>query len=160
MTRIGVLSDTHLPRLPPELSQRLAQAWGPVDMILHAGDLTSLEVLGGLPPAQVVAVHGNMDQRQVAINLPASLVLTVEGHKLGLTHGSGAPMGLAGRVRRLLGPLDCIVFGHSHRPANLVMEGTLMFNPGSTGRGFIGSGTVGLLTLEEGKPIKGQIIKL
>lgn len=158
MTRIGVLSDTHLRDVHPELGRRLAEAFQGVDMILHAGDLVNLRVLDLLEAPQVHAVRGNMDDHTVAMSLPSKLVLEVEGFKIGLIHGWGSPAGLANRVAAEFSGVDCVVFGHSHRPMNARQGGVLMFNPGSVSKGFIGSGTVGLLTVDQG--LSGQILKL
>lgn len=165
MTRIGVLSDTHAQRLEPELMARLAEIFRGVELILHAGDLVGLGVLDDLAglvdhdPARVVAVCGNMDGAAVTTSLPARREVKVAGRTIGLVHGGGAPVGLAGRVRREFDRPDAIVFGHSHRPYHAVKDGVLMFNPGSVSRGFMGSGTVGVLTLAEAG-IEGEIVKL
>jgi len=158
MTRIGVLSDTHLREYHPEIAQRLAKAFQGVDMVLHAGDLVSLKVLDLLEAPQVHAVCGNMDDHAVAMTLPRKLVIEAKGFKIGLIHGWGPPVGLAGRVAGEFSGVDCIVFGHSHRPMNLRQAGVLMFNPGSVSRGLVGSGTVGLLTVDT--EINGVILKL
>lgn len=158
MTRIGVVSDTHLRGPAPDLAQILDQAWGPVDMVLHAGDLVSLSVLDALAHHQVIAVAGNMDDYAAGQNLPAKRVIQVENKRIGLIHGWGPPMGLAGRVLREFEEVDAIVFGHSHRPFNAVKKGVLLFNPGSYGRGILGSGTVGILKVD--KNIRGEIINL
>jgi uncharacterized protein len=158
MKRIGVLSDTHLPGADPELAARLARRLGRVDLILHAGDLTSLAVLDMLEAPEVLAVCGNMDEPAVAQSLPVKRVVEVEGFKIGLIHGWGSPLGLTGRVGTEFSGVDCVVFGHSHRPANALSAGVLYFNPGSVARGLMGSGTVGLLTVDQG--ITGEIMKL
>ena len=158
MTRIGVVSDTHLREPEPDLGQRLAQAWGRVDLILHAGDLVNISVLDALEAPEVLAVAGNMDDYVVTQSLPTKRIITVEDKRIGLIHGWGAPVGLAGRVMKEFDGVDAIVFGHSHRPANTVKNGILLFNPGSFGKGFMGSGTVGVLRVA--KDIKGEIIQL
>ncbi|MCA1989440.1 MAG: metallophosphoesterase [Desulfarculus sp.] len=158
MTRIGVISDTHLRGYDPELTKRLAGPFAGVDMILHAGDLVSLRVLDCLEAPVVIAVAGNMDDYTVIQDLPAKRIVDVEGKRIGLIHGWGPPVGLAARVAAEFSGVDCVVFGHSHRPMNARKGGVLMFNPGSVGRGLIGSGTVGLLTVDQ--EIKGEIIKL
>jgi hypothetical protein len=55
--------------------------------------------------------------------------------------------------------VDVIVFGHSHKAMNEVVQGVLLFNPG-TASGFSSSGvhTVGIL--ECGDTVKGEIIDL
>jgi putative phosphoesterase len=159
MTKIGVISDTHLTGPDPGLWTRLAGHFAGVDMILHAGDLVSLRVLDALEAPVVHAVCGNMDDSTVAANLPRKLVIKVEGLSIGLIHGWGAPFGLAKRVAAEFTDVDAIVFGHSHRPMNARQGGVLFFNPGSMGRGLIGSGTVGLLRADQGS-LSGGIIKL
>lgn len=158
MTHVGVISDTHVRDSAQELVQRVKAAWGPVDMILHAGDLVNLAVLESLAPPEVLAVAGNMDPAPVSANLPVKRVLNIENHRIGLIHGWGAPMGLSSRVRREFEQVDAVVFGHSHRPANKVVDGVLLFNPGSASLSRWGGPTVGLLQV--GKKISGEIIKI
>lgn len=158
MTRIGVLSDTHLREASVDLARRAKQAWGPVDMILHAGDITSLPVLDTFSPPEVIAVAGNMDFPPVKANLPDRLVLEVEGFRIGLAHGWGSPFGLGGRVAASFENVHAVVFGHSHRACNVVKNGTLLFNPGSAGGSRMASATVGLLIVDT--EIEGRILKL
>jgi predicted phosphodiesterase len=57
------------------------------------------------------------------------------------------------------GHVDCLIFGHTHRPCNRMEGGLLWFNPGSaTGNRFFPVNTVGIL--EVGKTITGAIIEL
>jgi putative phosphoesterase len=158
MKRIGVISDTHMREPNPALGSNLARVWGQVDLVLHAGDLVNISVLDAIEAPEVLAVAGNMDDYVVSQSLPTKLVVEVEGKRIGLIHGWGAPIGLAGRVLKEFDQVDAIVFGHSHRPANTVKNGVLLFNPGSYGKGIMGSGTVGLLTVD--KKITGEIIQL
>ena len=158
LTRIGVLSDTHLRQHEPLLAAKLAGPFAGVDLILHAGDLVTTAVLEGLEAPQVLGVCGNMDDHVVAASLPVKRIVEVEGIRIGLIHGWGPPVGLAARVAKEFQAVDCIVFGHSHRPMNARKDGVLFFNPGSVSRGVLGSGTVGLLTVDGG--ISGRIIKL
>ncbi|MBU1275184.1 MAG: metallophosphatase family protein [Proteobacteria bacterium] len=158
MIRIGVISDTHLNGFDQELAEKAAEVFAGVDIILHAGDLTSLLVLDALEAPEVIAVAGNMDGPAVRANLPAKRIVTAGGFKIGLIHGWGSPMGLAGRVAREFSGVDAVVFGHSHRPTNLVKKDILLFNPGSYAKGFLGSGTVGLLELD--REIIGRVLQL
>ncbi|BEQ15476.1 metallophosphoesterase family protein [Desulfoferula mesophila] len=158
MIRIGVISDTHLNDFDQGLAEQAARAFAGVDIILHAGDLTSLLVLDALQAPEVIAVAGNMDGPAVRANLPDKRLVSAGGFKIGLIHGWGPPMGLAGRVAREFEGVDAVVFGHSHRPTNLVKEDILLFNPGSYAKGFLGSGTLGILEL--GRKITGRVLKL
>lgn len=158
MIRIGVISDTHLGGFDQGLAQKAAEVFAGVDIILHAGDLTSLLVLDALQAPEVLAVAGNMDGPTVRANLPDKRIVSAGGFRIGLIHGWGSPMGLAGRVARKFSGVDAVVFGHSHRPTNLVKEDILLFNPGSYAKGFLGNGTVGILELD--REIKGRVLKL
>jgi predicted phosphodiesterase len=98
--------------------------------------------------------------------------------RLGLTHGHGGfrgyvreklltsvfgyyHTGFLRQVRGRFGSVQAVVFGHSHRPVNFVMNGVLMFNPGSLGPDYRQhhGPAVGLLTIENGA-IRGDIIRL
>lgn len=163
MTRIGVLSDTHL------ADDAAASAWlrdlaerhfGDVALILHAGDIVAPDVLTALAPCPVYGVRGNMDR--AAADLPHKRVIEVEGVRIGLVHGWGAPAGLLARVRNEFAatPLDCLVFGHSHVPLCRREGPLLLFNPGSaTDRRGQPHCSIGLLEVGNGT-IKGRIIPL
>ncbi|MBF0497874.1 MAG: YfcE family phosphodiesterase [Deltaproteobacteria bacterium] len=158
---IGVISDTHLDEPTNELEKLCDTVFSKVDLILHAGDITNHLVLDVFYPIPVIAVAGNMDPLSTRSQLKEKEIIVREGFYIGLTHGWGAPLGLEQRVRGVFGPeVDCIVYGHSHIPANHVEDGLLFFNPGTFGRGLISMGrrTVGVLHL--GDEITGEIIRL
>ena len=163
MRKIGVLSDTHLNNVDDDLKSLFVS--GPfkeVDTVIHAGDFTSVEVVNFLDSYMFYGVQGNMDDYQVREKLPDRRIETLDGVRIGIAHGWGAPFGLDQRVYEYFGDpsLQCIVFGHSHKPTNHYIGETLMFNPGSFKKSFISSRrTVGLLTIEKGK-IRGEIITL
>ena len=125
------LSDSHassLSEFPPALLTALHGA----NLIVHAGDHTETPLLEELRRiGQVIAVAGNMDSTAIKIQLPHRQLFTFGGITIGVTHGSGAPMGIAGRVRRMFpeNP-DLIIFGHSHVRFNKTVDGTHMVNPG------------------------------
>jgi hypothetical protein len=168
LTKIGVISDTHIPQASKKLPLILLKELNEVDLILHAGDLTRLEVLDMLEgTAKVEAVHGNMDEWEVIHNLPKKKILEVEDVKIGLIHGSGHPDGLLEFIKgefnlglNLNNEIDCIVFGHSHKTFNKVVEGVLFFNPGSpTDKIFASFQSFGILEVNKNK-ISGKIIKI
>ncbi|MBW1987907.1 MAG: metallophosphoesterase family protein [Deltaproteobacteria bacterium] len=154
MVTIGVISDTHLYRPSKELSRLVTDGpFSGVDMVFHSGDIVKLSVLDALAPKEVVAVAGNMDDHDVAVNLPDKRIVEVEGFLIGITHGRGPREGLEARVAAIFTGVSAICYGHSHTPANHVKNGVLLFNPGS-----FSSGTVGILTVD--KKISGEIIQL
>jgi hypothetical protein len=150
--RIGIISDTHV-KTVNELPATIVTALAGVDLIVHAGDFTERVVLEGLRRlGEVKAVHGNMDSGDLKKMLPEKQLFEISGKKFGLTHGSGGPWGIAGRIREMFGDVDIIIFGHSHEPCNQYIEGSLLFNPGRARDSF------GLLTIND--DIKAEIIKV
>jgi putative phosphoesterase len=130
---VAVIADTHLPRgrraLPPSCVERLRAA----DLIVHAGDLSSLAFLEELEAyGETVAVHGNVDERAVRAALPASLELDLGGHLLAVTHDAGPRVGRLERLRRRFPGAQAVIFGHSHIPLHEQSpDGFQIFNPGS-----------------------------
>ena len=150
--RIAVLSDTHAHTVN-EIPERIRAVLAEVDLIVHAGDFTERVVLEGLRTlGEVKAVRGNMDSGELKKMLPEKELFVVNGKKIGLTHGSGGPWGIADRIRQLFADVDIIVFGHSHEPCNQHLQGSLLFNPGWA------RGSFGLLTIND--EIKAEIIKV
>jgi uncharacterized protein len=132
---LAVISDTHLPRgtrrLPDACLDRLAAA----DAILHAGDFSTTEVLDEIaaigPPLH--AVHGNVDDPDVTMRLPAARLVPAEDVRIAMVHDAGAAAGRLERMRRRFPDADAVVFGHSHIPLHEQdLDGAFqIFNPGS-----------------------------
>jgi len=134
---IVALSDSHaanLNKLPPDLLHALQDA----DLVVHAGDHTEMSLLQELrQTGKVIAVAGNMDSTAIKIELPHRQLFTFGGITVGVTHGSGAPMGIAMRVRQMFPEdPDLIIFGHSHVPFNEIVNETHMVNPGPASRSY------------------------
>lgn len=150
--KIGVISDTHAGEFS-EISATIQSALSSVDLIVHAGDITRKPVLDGLESlGPVKAVAGNMDSGEIKVMLPQKESFVVAGRKIGLTHGSGAPWGIAGRVRDMFDDEDIIIYGHSHQAYNEYIQGSLVFNPGCARESF------GIITIEDG--IDATVIKI
>jgi putative phosphoesterase len=130
---VAVIADTHLPRgsrrLPDMCLERLRAA----DVVLHAGDLTGVRVLGELralgPP--VHAVSGNADEPALRVSLPAQLELEIEGARIGMTHVPGPPAGREARLAARFPTCDAVVYGHTHVPQVARVGGLWILNPGS-----------------------------
>lgn len=130
--RIGVLSDTHMvsgKRLPSQVWETL----NGVDLILHAGDLTSADFLEDLKRlAPVRAVKGNCDGPEIL--LPERDIVSCDGINIGLIHGHGGRRGNTPERAYLAFAgenVQVVVFGHSHSPYLKEENGVLLFNPGS-----------------------------
>ncbi len=158
MITIGILSDTHLVEPDKWFLAKAARCFADVDMILHAGDLTSLSVLEAFKGKSVHAVHGNMCSPRTRQSLPASRIIEVNRFRLALVHGAGNLHNIEDRLFALFAPIDCIVYGHTHKPVCHRYGPTLMINPGSfTATGpHGGSGTYAIITVDE-QSMKGRI---
>jgi putative phosphoesterase len=152
---IAVISDTHMPRggrrLPDACVERIAGA----DLLLHAGDFSTLEVLRELeaigPP--VAGVHGNVDSADIRRLLPDERVVEAEGARIAIVHDTGPRTGRLDRMRRRFGDrADLVVFGHSHMPLHeQAPDGFQILNPGSpTERRRAPAHTMGLIHVAGG----------
>jgi putative phosphoesterase len=136
--RIAVLGDTHVNKLE-YLSTKIIGALSTVDLIIHVGDFTDIQLLKQLAQLrEVKAVHGNMDSRELKTALPAKEIVEMQNKRIGITHGSGGPWRIDDRVRKvfLSDRIDIIVYGHSHRSQNKVINDILFFNPGKAADSF------------------------
>ncbi|WP_182873500.1 metallophosphoesterase family protein [Microbispora sp. H10670] len=159
--KVVVLADTHAPRrwksCPPAVAGHLRRA----DLILHAGDVCTAEVLVELSAyAPVRAVLGNNDGPDVAgWGAPETLELDLGGLRVGMIHDSGQATGRTARMRRRFPGADLVVYGHSHIPMDLTGDGVRVFNPGSpTDRRRQPHGTIGLLDIAGGELRRAEIV--
>jgi putative phosphoesterase len=124
MTTIGLISDTH-----SLLRPQAVEALKGVDLIVHAGDIGSPDVIDGLSAiAPVRAVRGNIDKETWAQQFPANDVVEIAGRYLYVLHN---------RQELDLDPaaagFDVVISGHSHKPSIDKVGGVLFVNPGSAG---------------------------
>jgi putative phosphoesterase len=154
---IAVISDTHLPRGQRRIPDACLDRLNAADLILHAGDFTTPEVLNDLqaigPP--VAGVTGNVDSEPLRRLLPDSRVIEANGARIGMVHDAGPATGRLERLRRRFPDVDAVVFGHSHIPLLETGEdGFAIFNPGSpTERRRAPRHTMGEATITGGRPV-------
>jgi uncharacterized protein len=176
--KIGVLSDTHIAgrSLHPkklasryinkvttpaaELIEIIRPHFKDVEMIIHAGDFVSYQMLAALEEfGPVKGVAGNMDPREVSSRMPSKAILKIENFRIGVMHGFGPATGLEKKIRREFEDVDMIIFGHTHHQFDDEVDGIRMFNPGSpTDQRWAPCRSIGLL--EIGDEIKTRIIPL
>ena len=158
---IGLISDTHIPDRARILPQKVIDAFNGVDLILHAGDLTSTDVIDELEGiAPVFAVQGNMD-RVNGIDLPKAKIIEIEGLKIGMVHGEVYPRADTQQLLYLAKELDAdiLVSGHSHQPKIEQKEGVLLLNPGSPVVPRLADRTVMLLEINN-MEVDVEIVKI
>lgn len=147
-----MLSDTHAPRRWRGVPAAVAAELRGADLILHAGDVCTADVLDELSTfAPVRAVLGNNDGADVAAwGAPETVTLDLGGLAVGMIHDSGPASGRSARMRRRFAEASLVVFGHSHIPWDTEADGLRLFNPGSpTDRRRQPRGTIGMLDIED-----------
>jgi len=161
--RIVVLSDTHAPRFwkrcPPAVAAHLAGA----DLILHAGDVCTpdvLDELSGFAPVKVVL--GNNDGAEVAAwEAPETLELDLDGVRVAMIHDAGPKDGRLARMARRFPTADLVVFGHSHIPMDTADDRLRILNPGSpTDKRRQPSRTLAELVVSDGAIRSARIVEL
>lgn len=157
--KIAVISDTHSLTIPEKIIDDLKKA----DLIVHAGDFCLLkDVKQFAKMKEFKAVYGNMDDQLVRKKLPEKLIFDIEGFKIGVYHGDGAPKGMIDRIKAKFAQdkVDVIIFGHSHVPMNEKVGDILFFNPGSlTDTIRAPYRSYGILQIQSGK-IVGKVMKV
>ncbi|GAB4345276.1 MAG: metallophosphoesterase [Desulfobulbaceae bacterium] len=155
--KAGILSDTHLHRPDDRFIELVNRCFADCDVIIHAGDLTGAAVLEAFGDREIHAVHGNMCDASAYRNLPRETSFTLGSFTIGLTHGAHLTPDIELNLWSLFPEADCMVYGHTHRPACHRQGGVLIINPGSfrsTGR-YGAPGTYGIL--EAGETLTASI---
>jgi putative phosphoesterase len=152
--KIGVISDTHNfydPKIPG--------IFAGVDHILHAGDIGLPFIVLELETiAPVTAVIGNND---TDLTYRETEIVELAGRKF-MVHHIVDPYHLSETAQRRIerNRPDVVVFGHSHKPFNEVLNGTLYFNPGYAGKARFGQPrSVAILQCDE-KEIRAEYFPL
>lgn len=122
LVRIGVISDTH-----GYLDDRVIDAFGGTDLIIHAGDIGKPKILDALATvAPVRAVRGNTDRGPWADDLSATALLAIDRVTLYVLHD----------IQQLdLDPkaagIRVVISGHTHRASLEEKNNVVFLNPGS-----------------------------
>jgi len=133
MTVIGILSDTH-----GFVEPRLFDFFASCDMLFHAGDIGSIETANALSAFKpLVAVHGNIDGRDVCSVYPEIQRVTCEEVDILMTHIGGYPGNYNWKMYPILQkhPPKLFISGHSHilKVMNDTSLNFLHINPGAIG---------------------------
>jgi putative phosphoesterase len=160
--QLGIISDTHIPhfkRIPEAVWKHFAN----VELIIHAGDLSTLAVIEQLATiAPVEAVQGNIELDVVIQKLPIKREILVGNCRIGIVHILGNAQYYARTARQEFPNARVVIFGHSHNPYNQEHEGQLLFNPGSANdRRRQPTCSIGKLFIDdESGTVRGEIIPI
>lgn len=133
-TRLLLLSDTHVPVRARALPDQVWRAVDDADVVVHAGDWVSADLLDALEAraTRLVGVAGNNDGPDLHARLPEVARTTVEGLRLAVVHETGGKDGRERRADAAFPDVDVLVFGHSHIPWDTTSpSGLRLLNPGS-----------------------------
>ena len=138
MTRLLLLSDTHLPKRARDLPAEVWQAVDAADVVFHAGDWVDLPTYERLSArtavtgGRFVGVWGNNDGPELRAVLPEIARVEIDGLRFAMTHETGPAAGREARADAAFPGVDVLVFGHSHIPWDSVTPaGLRLLNPGS-----------------------------
>jgi putative phosphoesterase len=165
-TRIGILSDTHMPGSLKELWPEVGDAFAGVDLILHSGDICHPVVLDQLEQwAPVVAARGNNDLFGPDPRVADIQRLDIEGFRIAMVHDMEPEHEPIEELQRqyLHGDeADVMITGHTHLERLDWRDGVLQINSGSPVHPHLWStrlGTVALLEIGPGS-VRARITSL
>ncbi|HEY2333010.1 MAG TPA: YfcE family phosphodiesterase [Acidimicrobiales bacterium] len=165
-TRIGVLSDTHMPAGLRTMWDEVRVAFEGCDLIFHSGDIVHPMVLDQLEAwAPVVAALGNNDFGMQDPRVEETQWLDIEGFRVVMVHDmepEDEPIDVLCR-RYLRGErADVMITGHTHMERMDFRDGVLQVNSGSPVHPHLWStrlGTVAVLDFEPGE-VRARIVRL
>lgn len=129
--QVGIISDTHVPDRSRKLPEWLFDELEGCELILHAGDVTTVETFKELEKiAPVKAVQGNCDSYKIN-DLPISRELTLADTKIAMTHGHKVRGEKVNGLQYMFPEADIIIFGHTHDAYHEKFAGQDIINPGS-----------------------------
>lgn len=132
--RLLLMSDTHIPARAKTLPAQLWEAVDEADVVIHAGDWVTVDLLDELEARsrQLVGCWGNNDGTELRSRLPEVAKVSLDGLSVAVVHETGASKGREERCDRAYPDVDVVVFGHSHIPWDTTTpHGLRLLNPGS-----------------------------
>ena len=132
--RLVLMSDTHLPVRAKKLPGQLWDAVDEADVVIHAGDWVSVDLLDQLEARsrRFIGCWGNNDGPELRGRLPEVARVSLDGVAVAVVHETGASTGREQRCERAYPDVDVLVFGHSHIPWDTTTpRGLRLLNPGS-----------------------------
>jgi hypothetical protein len=155
--RLALISDTHNHFDHVQRAVEYLHATH-IDIVLHAGDVTSSQTLELFTEFNVWIAQGNMDNEKDLAGLSTTLFgegrfapmhdLEFNGCKVALLHGHD---------RQLLDGLiyakhyDYVIRGHTHAPGDRCVQTTRVLNPGAVGNTGWRTSSFGILDLHSGE---------
>jgi len=127
--KLAILSDTH-GNYP--LAVKALESLGQLDYIIHLGDTTEdAEMIELALGRELIKLSGNCDMSN---KYPELITTTIADKKVLLSHGDRfmvkSGLNLI-KQRAKQEKADMVLYGHTHRPAILNIDGIMFINPGT-----------------------------
>ena len=154
MTRIGIISDTHVGS-DGSILEKLGNHFEGVDLICHAGDITQQNVIDELSTiAPVISVKGNADN----LNLNETEIIKVNKFKIVLNHG----VNLSDDFDKLMEfgekySADIVITGHTHKPHFNFKDNMCFINPGSFNRPIDSVASIAILDIDRDEDVVNNV---
>jgi putative phosphoesterase len=127
--KLAILSDTH-GNYP--LAVKALESVDSLDYIIHLGDTSDdAEIIELALGREIIKLSGNCDS---AKKYPQLVITTIAGKKFLISHGDQfmVKTGLKLiQMRAKQEEADVVLYGHTHNPAILYIDGVLFINPGT-----------------------------
>ncbi|MBO6556887.1 MAG: YfcE family phosphodiesterase [Pseudomonadales bacterium] len=157
--KIGLIADTHMPGTIDALWPHASSVFRGVDMILHAGDLHTLDIVDHLSEmAPTYVSRGNGDVGIEDDRLQETWMLEASGIQIGMIHHFPSPARKPPEhLERYLKKHfpeqhpDVLVYGHTHLEDVRSVNNRLFINPGSPTlprNQSLRPGTLGVMEIE------------
>ena len=150
--KIGLISDTHITEKRGKLSIKILDSFETVDLILHAGDISSQKVLDTLNSiAPTIAVEGNNDGTYKTLDLNPTEIIETNNLKIVLNHGDKLPNENFNKHYEFAKKhnADILITGHTHTPHFEKIGNILLINPGSPNKPIKSDKSIAILTIDE-----------
>ena len=127
--KLLIISDTHGKE---DNFDKVLKIEKDIDMLIHLGDLQGADAyISVMTKCPCYMVAGNNDFHTTLKN---ELFVDIPGHRVMLTHGHYYYVNY-GYEKLIVGAkakgADMVMFGHTHRPLELVEDDVVLINPGS-----------------------------
>jgi len=132
MIKCLLISDIHIPtRSRYEYLEKID--FDKYDYILAMGDFVEENLLFYFKAQKPIfyGVFGNMDDYDVKFTLPEKRIIKLGNYNIGMIHGHQEGWGDPTKLVRRFQNIDILLYGHSHRQDDKIIDGIRCINPGA-----------------------------
>ncbi|GAB6189680.1 YfcE family phosphodiesterase [Marinitoga arctica] len=130
--RILLISDIHIP-IRNKYDNLEKIGINQFDYIISMGDYTEEDVIYYFKShsPEFYGVFGNVDEYNIKYMLPEKKVIKLGNYNIGIIHGHQAGWGDPKKLINRFQNIDILLYGHSHRKDDSIINGIRCINPGA-----------------------------